>query len=160
MNGFDIDDVDKGVLYYLQQNARHNTTASIGAEIGVSGTTVGNRIRQMEDRGIIEGYQPEINYEKVGLHLHLLYICSVPVEDREELAREAMGVNGVVAAQEIHTGDENLLVEAVFTKPSEISATTETLEKIGIETRETEILGKRHFRPFNHFGQGVEKEDR
>lgn len=38
----------------------------IGEEAGVSSSTAGNRINQLEDEGLISSYQPTLDYEKAG----------------------------------------------------------------------------------------------
>ena len=43
----ELDNVDKGILYLLQQNARTNTTTTLGERVGVSSNTVGNRITKL-----------------------------------------------------------------------------------------------------------------
>lgn len=51
--------------------------------IGVSASTVRNRIEMMESEGVIRGYHPEIDYDAAGLQLHMLFICSAENPERE-----------------------------------------------------------------------------
>lgn len=53
--GRDLDDVDRSILYMLQQDARNSTAQDIADRAGVSASTVRNRIDQLEADGIIEG---------------------------------------------------------------------------------------------------------
>ena len=110
---FELDSVDRGILHLLQKDARNNTTTELGEKIGVSATTVSNRIKRLEDDGVIEGYYPEIDYAKTGLELHLLITAEVPVRERAALTEEALDVVGVVGVREVLTGVENLLIETV-----------------------------------------------
>lgn len=57
-----LDDVDRGLLHLLQLDARNNTTAEMAEQVDVSATTVSNRIQQMEEENIIDGYAPKIMY--------------------------------------------------------------------------------------------------
>lgn len=77
-----LDDVDKGIVYLLQENARTNTTESIGETVGVSSSTVGNRSTNLEERGVITGYHPTVDYDKAGLDHHMVAIGTVPLEDQ------------------------------------------------------------------------------
>ncbi len=56
-----LDDVDRGILHALQQNAREVTAAEMGDLVGTSASTVRNRIDYLED-GVIRGYHPELDY--------------------------------------------------------------------------------------------------
>ncbi|WP_312908269.1 Lrp/AsnC family transcriptional regulator [Natronosalvus caseinilyticus] len=49
----ELDSVDKGILYLLQEDARNNTTNAIGEQVGVSSSTVANRITKLEENGEI-----------------------------------------------------------------------------------------------------------
>jgi DNA-binding Lrp family transcriptional regulator len=44
----EIDDTDKGIIYLLQQDARRRTVADISEQVGVSSSTVTNRIDRPE----------------------------------------------------------------------------------------------------------------
>ena len=172
---FDVDEVDRAILHLLQEDARNNTTTELSEEVGVSSTTVGNRIKRMESDGIINGYYPDIDYERTGLELHLLITGEVPVKERAALTEEALDVVGVITVQEILTGVENLLVEAVALEVSSISRITSEIEDLGIDVtisritseiedlgidvKNTQILGNRHIKPFDHYGTDVGDED-
>ena len=149
---FELDAVDRGILHLLQEDARNNTTTMLGEKVGVSATTVGNRIDRMEADGVIKGYYPDICYSKTGLQLHLLVTGEVPVNERKALTEKALGVTGVVTVQEILTGVENLLIEAVAQDVSSVTKITSEIENLGIDIQSTQILGSRHIRPFDHFG--------
>lgn len=84
----------------------------MGEKLDVAASTVRNRMVQMEERGIIEGYQPNLDYEKAGFQLHILFTCTAPHEP-EHFAEDILDQEGVVTVREILGGSENLHVEAV-----------------------------------------------
>lgn len=108
-----VDDIDSGILQLFQRDARRNTTSMIGETVDVSSSTVGNRINKLEDRGIITGYQPTLNYEKMGFAHHLLLTGPVPLEDLKARAGEALNVKGVVNVRELFTNEQNISAELV-----------------------------------------------
>ena len=59
------DAVDCSIIRTLQQNGR-DSFAEIGKAIGLSATSVADRIRHLEDAGIIEGYQVRLSAAKLG----------------------------------------------------------------------------------------------
>jgi len=60
-----LDPVDCSIIRTLQQNGR-DSFAEIGKAIGLSATSVAERIRHLEDAGIIEGYQVRLSAAKLG----------------------------------------------------------------------------------------------
>lgn len=149
----EIDDVDKGILYLLQENARDNTAAAIGDLVGVSASTVSNRINKLERAGVITGYHPTIDYERVGLDHHLLVVGTVPFERRAEIAERALAASGVVTALETLSNRRNLFVEVVRRSKSGVERTLERLNEIGVDVEDVQMKGRELCQPFNHYGK-------
>jgi Lrp/AsnC family transcriptional regulator, leucine-responsive regulatory protein len=64
-NGFPLDAIDMGILEALQTDARQ-TYMSIGKHLGIAHSTVYDRVKRMEQYGIIKKYTAIIDAEKVG----------------------------------------------------------------------------------------------
>ena len=60
-----LDDTDKKIIHSLSQNARRSIM-EIGRNIPISGAAVHQRIRKLEDAGVITGSRIEINTEALG----------------------------------------------------------------------------------------------
>jgi Lrp/AsnC family leucine-responsive transcriptional regulator len=150
-----VDDTDRGILYLLQRDARRITTE----EVGVSASTVRNRIEKMEESGVIRGYYPDINYDKAGLQLYVEFICTAPNPERGRLAKEARDINGVVAIREVLNGDKNIQIDAVGTDPQDVARINDELSKLGLSVNNTKIIKETFMQPFNHFGEDVVKDD-
>lgn len=61
-----LDNLDWQILELLQENAKQTYT-EIGQRLGVAHSTVYDRIRRMEEYGIIKKYGAIIDLEKVGI---------------------------------------------------------------------------------------------
>lgn len=61
-----LDEIGWKILQELQENARLSF-AELGRRVGLSIPAVTERVRRMEDAGIITGYHADIDPEKVGL---------------------------------------------------------------------------------------------
>lgn len=151
----ELDATDKGILYLLQRDARRITTKEMAERVGVSASTVRNRIERMEDRGIIRGYHPDVDYDEAGLQLYVEIICSAPNPRRAEFANAAQGVGGVVAIKEVLNGNENVQIDAVGTDSDDVARITDELSDIGLDVINTKIIKDTHVQPFNHFGEHV-----
>lgn len=81
--GFDLqkplDEVDWHILKLLQHNARLSY-AEIGRQVGLTSPAVTERMRRLEESGIIEGYQARLNLVKIGLTMQAFVHVNVPSE--------------------------------------------------------------------------------
>lgn len=148
-----LDPVDKGILYLLQENARSNTTTNIGEQVGVSASTVSNRIEKLEDRGIITGYHPAVDYEKAGMEHHLLVVGTVPFKEQTAFVDEIMQVPGVVSVRELMSNTQNVSIELVQQKRQDMEQSLVKLNALGVDIDRFEILKREHVKPYDHFGK-------
>lgn len=61
-----IGELNAAILEELEADARISIT-EIGKRVGLSGPAVSERIKKMEDEGIIKGYTTNLDYDQVGL---------------------------------------------------------------------------------------------
>jgi Lrp/AsnC family leucine-responsive transcriptional regulator len=149
--GRPLDNVDRGILYHLQRDARNTTTQEIAETVGTSASTVRNRIEALEEDGIIKGYHPEIDYEAANLPLRVLFVCTVPATERADYVSQLLEIQGVVDVREMLVGRRNIYVEVVGTSTKDITRITDTLHESGVTVESSEILRARHIQPFDHF---------
>jgi Lrp/AsnC family leucine-responsive transcriptional regulator len=62
---FDLDDTDWSLLRELQANARI-TLSELSRRVGLTAPAVGERMRRLEEAGIVRGYHAVVDLEKVG----------------------------------------------------------------------------------------------
>jgi Lrp/AsnC family leucine-responsive transcriptional regulator len=60
-----LDQTDCAILDMLKQNARYQWR-EMGEQVHLTGQAVANRIRRMEDLGVIQGYTVKVNPTKEG----------------------------------------------------------------------------------------------
>ncbi len=65
----EIDGVDRAILEELLVDARRSCR-EIARRRGLSPTTVASRLERMEEAGIIRGYLPDLDDERLGFDLH------------------------------------------------------------------------------------------
>ena len=88
-----LDEVDRAILHALQEDARNNTNAAISESVSVSASTVGKRIARLEDRGVIKAHRSEIDYEKAGFPMQVLFVCTASIAEREDLIERTLDVD-------------------------------------------------------------------
>lgn len=151
METVDLDDVDRCILYSLQEDARRMSASTIAERLDVSARTVRNRIDRLEESGVIDGYRLDVNYESAGYQLHTMVVCTAPIEEREEIAKAAADVPGVITVREIMTGDQNLLVEVVGTDGDDLSRITSDLDGLGLQVNDEDIIRNEYDSQFHEF---------
>jgi DNA-binding Lrp family transcriptional regulator len=148
---YPIDDLDRRIIYALQQDARHTSASEIAESLDVSARTVRNRISKLEEADVIRGYDVDVDYEAAGYQLHTLIVCTAPIHEREEIAQRALDVKGVVAIREVMTGADNVHVEVVGTDGNDLSRIGRDLNDIGLEVVDEDLIRNEYTRPFHLF---------
>lgn len=145
-----LDRIDEGILYYLQQDARNTTTTEMGEKLDVASSTIRNRIERLEERGIIDGYRPEIDYEAADLRLQMVFTCTAP-DASGEILDEVLDCPGVVRACELLGDERNLHVEAVGADTDDLTRIADSLRDLDLEIVQSDVLKNRRSQPYNHF---------
>ncbi|GGL54134.1 Lrp/AsnC family transcriptional regulator [Halocalculus aciditolerans] len=158
MTGEDIDDVDKAILYALQEDARNTSSGDIAERAGTSDSTVRKRIRRLESDGVIKGYSAQVDYEKSGYPLRMLLFCTASIPERGELVPEILAIDGVVSVQELVTGDENLLVTMVGESDSDITLVAQELLEMGLTVTDEVLVRSHETTPFGGFDPAAHAE--
>jgi Lrp/AsnC family leucine-responsive transcriptional regulator len=147
----ELDDLDRHIIYRLQQDARGVSANTIADEKDVAASTVRNRINRLEEAGVINGYYPDIDYERTGVQLHTHIVCTAAIPEREELSKAALGIDGVVAIREVMTGSENVHVEVVGSDGDDLSRIGRELDAIGLEVVDEDLIRNEYVNPYEGF---------
>jgi DNA-binding Lrp family transcriptional regulator len=151
MSDADLDSVDRAIIHALQADARHTSSSTIAEEVGVSASTVRNRIGRLEEAGIVRGYHADIDYERAGYQLYTLIVCTAPIPDREELARAALDIEGVVSVREVMTGAENVHIGVVGTDGDDLSRIGRELNDLGFDIVDEDLIRNDFSNPYHGF---------
>ncbi|AMM99058.1 MULTISPECIES: Lrp/AsnC family transcriptional regulator [Bacillus] len=71
-----ITDVDVHILNELKKDARLSMR-ELSKRVNLSAPAVAERVRKLEDAGVIEGYSVQVNYKKLGLMIDCLLEVTV-----------------------------------------------------------------------------------
>ena len=75
MQKFNVDEISLKILALLQKNARMSFT-EIGKEIALTSSSVAERVKKLEEQGIIEKYTVNLNSEKLGFPITAVMLVS------------------------------------------------------------------------------------
>ena len=107
-----LDKIDWQILKQLQQNAKTPQSA-IAKVVGLSAPAVADRIRRLEDRGIIQGYQLAIDSEPLGYQLHAIIHLRAFAGMLKPFLEKVRSLKEVRNCYRV-TGNENIIMEVVL----------------------------------------------
>jgi len=133
-----MDETDQQLLSLLRQDARL-TVAALAAKLKVSRGTISNRIRRMEDNGVIVGYtvrlRPDVQHNQISAWM------SIAVEGNQTrtVIANLLGEPGVATLHDTN-GRWDLLAELRAQSLQELGKVLERIRLLkGISNTETSI---------------------
>lgn len=151
MTEYQLDEVDQEILRILQEDARNNTNTLIGDKTDVSPSTVGKRIKKLEESGIIKGYNPDIDYDQAEFPLRVLFVCTASINERADLVEEVRKLRGVVSVRELMTGRENVHIEVVGAQNEDITRLATAIDDLGLNVDEEILVKNEYHQPASIF---------
>ena len=146
-----IDDVDRAILYALQEDARNTSSGDIAERTGISDSAVRKRLQRLESDGVIKGYSASLDYQKSGYPLRMLLYCTAAIPERGGLIPDVLEIDGVIAVQELVTGEQNLLVTAVGESDDDITPVAQALLDMGLTVADEVLVRSHETTPFGKF---------
>jgi Lrp/AsnC family transcriptional regulator, leucine-responsive regulatory protein len=127
-----LDEIDKKILNVLQQDAR-TSYAELGRRVGLTTPAVIERVRKLEDAGIITGYRAEIDTAKIGLPITAFVRMSITGVDYSHIIEVAEGSNEVL---ECHrgTGGDSFIMKIAVSSVEHLQEVIDRLTPYGITT--------------------------
>jgi Lrp/AsnC family leucine-responsive transcriptional regulator len=135
-----LDARDLEIVAALQEDARA-TYADIAARVGLSASAVHERVRKLEQGGVIRGYRAEIEPESLGLFVTAL-IAAIPLDpsqpdDLPDRVREFPEVEDCYSV----AGEANYILKVRTKTTSDLEDLIRRLrEKGNVQTRTTIAL--------------------
>jgi Lrp/AsnC family transcriptional regulator, leucine-responsive regulatory protein len=105
-----INGIDSDIAMILQRNAR-TSNAEIARKVGLAPSAVFERIRKLEEKGVLRGFRGEVDPHAAGLPL--LAFVFVRSSERAGSARTAEKIAEIPEVLEVHhvAGEDCLLVK-------------------------------------------------
>lgn len=106
-----IDSMDIHILNILQSNGKI-TNAELARQIGMAPSGVLERVKKLEQKGIIQGYEVRLSPKALGISLSTFIL--IKTEDAVGSAEIGKQLAKIAAVQEVHwtAGEYNYLVKA------------------------------------------------
>ncbi|MCA9913641.1 MAG: Lrp/AsnC family transcriptional regulator [Anaerolineae bacterium] len=132
-----VDSTDWAILRELQENARISY-AELGRRVGLTSPAVQERVRRLEDAGIIQGYHASVNPERLGLPIQVLIRLEGECRNKEHVVAELYKIPQIVHAYHV-LGDDCFVLVAVLPDMASLKPLLKQLYEYG-ETVTTVVL--------------------
>jgi len=123
-----VDETSQRVLEEYLKDSRQSFR-EVARKIGISSGTVANRIKDMEETGVIKKYTTQLDYEKLGFELTAITEIIVSEGMMIEVGNEISTIGNAISVYNV-TGDSDILVIAKFRTRQELSDFTKTILKM------------------------------
>jgi len=107
------ENLDAKLVNSLLSNGRASLR-SLGDELDVSVTTVSNHLRDLEDEGVIRGYTPIVDYDKLGYDVTAVLQLKVEGSALPDVTEKLRQEKQMVSVYEV-TGDYDVIAIGKFT---------------------------------------------
>ena len=135
-----MEDLDRQIVGLLVRDGRMSYT-DLGRATGLSTSAVHQRVRRLEQRGIIRGYTALVDAEAIGLPL-TAFISVKPFDPSapDDIAERLAEVPEIEACHSV-AGDENYILKVRVATPAELENLLARIRALsGVSTRTTVVL--------------------
>jgi DNA-binding Lrp family transcriptional regulator len=115
-----IDHIDLQIISLLQEDSRLSFN-KIAHKLGISVGTALNRVRSLEDKGVLKGYTVLLDPNKVGYGLTAIILIQAEGKHLLDVENEVAKINNVISVYDI-TGDFDFIVIARFKDRDSLNA--------------------------------------
>ena len=132
-------DLDLRLITALQADARRSNR-QLAEELGVAASTVGHRLKALEEGGVIRGYRPLIDYRALGLGLVAITRIKARGEALPNIVRSLIEHPHLTHVYEI-TGEFDVMVIGRFADESQMNREIKSMLGLpGIEGTNTSVV--------------------
>lgn len=128
----DLDRLDIAILEALQDNAR-TPLSEVGRRVGLSQPATSERVKRLEDRGIITGYAVRLDPAALGLGIMAIIRLKTTHEHIKPALRAFAEMPHVIEVHRL-TGEDCFLLKVLVPTPGQLETIVDTIARFGAIT--------------------------
>jgi Lrp/AsnC family leucine-responsive transcriptional regulator len=135
-----VEETDRKIVSLLARNGRMSFT-ELARQAGLSVSAVHQRVRRLEQDGVIKGYAAMFNPEDVGLPL-TAFVSVKPFDDAapDDLPLRLQHLTAIEACHSV-AGEENYILKVRVASPAALEDLLSQIRTLGrVSTRTTVVL--------------------
>jgi len=135
-----MEDLDRRIVGLLMQDGRMSYT-DLGKVTGLSTSAVHQRVRRLEERGVIQGYRAVIDKDAMGLPI-IAFISVTPLDPAapDDVADRLRDIGDLEACHSV-AGEESYILKARVSTPGDLEDLLARVRSgANVSTRTTVVL--------------------
>jgi len=135
-----VEDLDRRILTLLATDGRMSFT-DLGKATGLSTSAVHQRVKRLEQRGLIKGYGATIDYDQVGMPL-TAFISIRPIDPSQpdDSPERLSGISEIESCWSV-AGDESYILKVRVSAPTDLeNLLARVRAAANVSTRTTIVL--------------------
>lgn len=135
-----MESLDRRLLELLATDSSASIS-ELSAQLEVPSSTLHQRIKKLESRGVITGYRAQINQREVGLSLHAL-VSLTPIDPSkpDDVVEKIRPIAEIESCWSV-AGTESYIVKVAVSEPGELEALLAKIRtEANVSTRTSVIL--------------------
>jgi Lrp/AsnC family transcriptional regulator, leucine-responsive regulatory protein len=125
----DLDSRDWAILRLLERDARMSIKA-IAREVGLSSPSITERIKRLEEDGVLLGYRAVINPAKVGLPLLVIIRLDTPAQRYKDVLALLATMRGITECHHV-SGADSFHIKGYYSSVTHLEDTIRLLSEFG-----------------------------
>ena len=127
-----LDDIGRQILRILQEDGRISFN-ELGRRVGLSSPAVAERVRRMEEAGIILGYRAVVDQARVGYPIMAFIRLSIPVSFLAQADELAKAIPEVLECHHL-TGSAGVILKVVVSSVGHLEEVISQMGSCGMTT--------------------------
>jgi len=135
-----VEEIDRKIVSLLTRNGRMSFT-ELARQAGLSVSAVHQRVRRLEQDGVIKGYAAMVNPEDIGLPM-TAFVSVKPFDAAapDDLPQRLERLTAIEACHSV-AGDENYILKVRVSSPTALEELLYQIRTLGgVSTRTTVVL--------------------
>ncbi len=128
-SGGRLDSKDITILEVLQADGRI-ALSELGRKVGLSQPAMSERVKRLEERGIITGYGARINLQAIGLGMTAIMRLKTAHEHIRQCLKVFSELPYVVEVHRV-TGEDCFILKAIVPTPDKLAVIVDTIGRFG-----------------------------
>lgn len=120
-----LDTIGRKILAELQNNGRMPFT-ELGKRVGLSTPAVMDRVRRLEDAGVIVGYRADVDFSKMGYPMVAFIAVNVVGDFLPRMSKLAKSVPEIIECHRV-TGSNSFIMKVIAGSVAELEKTIDRL---------------------------------
>lgn len=127
-----LDPTDLAIIEILQEDGRINIT-ELGRRVGLSQPAVSERVKRLEERGIISGYRAVVDLSALGLTTMAVVRLRTTHEHIKACLKQFAAMPEVIEVLRL-TGEDCFFLKVIVPSPTGLETIVDTLGRYGAVT--------------------------